>query len=62
MGTGKPMSSPMKFSTSVLRSAMGKSRIFIMNSKFFQPTHLLPQMPLNRLYFWKAITRPVMGL
>ena len=30
--------------------------------KFSSPTHLLPHMPLNMLYFWNAMITPIMGL
>ena len=38
------------------------SGICILGEKFLNPTHSLPQMPLNGLYFWKAISTPPIGM
>ena len=62
MGTGKPISRFMKLSSSVFLSAMEKSRMFNTNLKLSRPTQGLPAMPLNRLYFWKAMMMPTIGL
>ena len=62
IGTGNPAIKPIKFSHRVFLSATGKSGMLITNLKLSSPTHLLPHMPLNMLYFWNAIIRPIIGL
>ena len=62
IGTGKPATRPSRFSHSVLIRAYLKSDMPMTNLKFSRPTNLLPHMPLNRLYFWKAMIRPIIGL
>ena len=61
-GTGKPAIKPMKFSSSVLPSAMEKSGIFMTNLKLSRPIHLLAHMPLTGLKRVNAIPTPTMGL
>ena len=62
IGIGNPHNRPKILSLSVFARYCIKSGDDKNCSKYLSPTHSLPNIPLNGLYFWKAIRMPPIGM